>query len=107
MEEKGLRTIAIDTWVIGPSFFVPDLSFEEVRRSADWKSEERGKIEEGVNRVQEILKAAKEVKEDVIGLAHGGPISSPEDTEYVYRHTDAVRFLGASSIERIPVEIAI
>ncbi len=64
-------------------------------------------IEEGVARVQEILKAAKEVKEDVICLAHGGPISSPEDTEYVYRHTDAVGFLGASSIERIPVEMAI
>jgi predicted TIM-barrel enzyme len=64
-------------------------------------------LEEGIDRVQEILKAGKEVKKDVICLAHGGPISSPEDTEYVYRHTDAVGFLGASSIERIPVEIAI
>ncbi len=64
-------------------------------------------LEEGVGRVQEILKAAKEVKKEVICLAHGGPISSPEDTEYVYRHTDAVGFLGASSIERIPVETAI
>lgn len=64
-------------------------------------------LEEGVGRVQEILKAAKEVKKEVICLAHGGPISSPEDTEYVYRNTDAVGFLGASSIERIPVETAI
>jgi predicted TIM-barrel enzyme len=64
-------------------------------------------LEEGIPRVQEILKAAKEVKKEIICLAHGGPISSPEDTEYVYHHTDAVGFLGASSIERIPVEVAI
>ena len=64
-------------------------------------------LEEGIPRVQEILKAAQEVKKEIICLAHGGPISSPEDTEYVYHHTDAVGFLGASSIERIPVETAI
>ncbi len=65
------------------------------------------KLEETVARVQAILKAAKEIKKDIIFLAHGGPISSPEDTEYIYQHTDAVGFLGASSIERIPVERAI
>jgi predicted TIM-barrel enzyme len=62
---------------------------------------------ETVPRVQAILRAAKEIKKDIICLAHGGPISSPEDTEYIYQHTDAVGFLGASSIERIPVERAI
>lgn len=65
------------------------------------------KIEEAVIRVQEILQAAKAIKKDLICLAHGGPISSPEDTEYIYQNTDAVGFLGASSIERIPVEKAI
>lgn len=65
------------------------------------------KLDEGVPRVQDILKAAKEIKKDLICLAHGGPMSSPEDTEYIYQHTDAVGFLGASSIERIPVEKAI
>ena len=64
-------------------------------------------LSEAVPRVQEILRAAKEVKGEVICLAHGGPISSPEDTEMIYRRTDAVGFLGASSIERIPVERAI
>jgi predicted TIM-barrel enzyme len=64
-------------------------------------------LSEAVPRVQEILRAAKEAKREIICLAHGGPISSPEDTEYIYRHTDAVGFLGASSIERIPVEKAI
>lgn len=64
-------------------------------------------LSEAVARVQEILRAGKEVKGEIICLAHGGPISSPEDTDYIYQHTDAVGFLGASSIERIPVERAI
>jgi len=64
-------------------------------------------IQEGAPVVQNILHAAKQLKKDIICLAHGGPISSPQDTEYIYKHTDAVGFLGASSIERIPVEIAI
>jgi predicted TIM-barrel enzyme len=64
-------------------------------------------IEEAVPRVQEMIKAAKEMNNDIICLAHGGPISSPKDTEYIYKNTDAVGFLGASSIERIPVERAI
>jgi len=64
-------------------------------------------LSEAVVRVQEILRAAKEEKGEIICLAHGGPISSPEDTEYIYGNTDAVGFLGASSIERIPVERAI
>lgn len=65
------------------------------------------RLEEVVPLVQNIFKAGKRVKKDLLLLAHGGPISSPEDTEYIYEHTDAVGFVGASSIERIPVEIAI
>jgi len=70
-------------------------------------SKRAAKLEEAVPRVQEILNRGKGIKKDIICLAHGGPISSPEDTEYIYQHTDAVGFLGASSIERIPVERAI
>jgi predicted TIM-barrel enzyme len=65
------------------------------------------KIEEAVNPLQEMIKAARTVKNDTICLAHGGPLSSPKDTEYIYMNTDVVGFLGASSIERIPVEMAI
>ena len=48
--------------------------------------------------------AAKKGNPDIMIFAHGGPISGPEDTAYIYGHTEAVGFLGASSIERIPVE---
>ena len=59
-------------------------------------------------KVQEICDAAKSVNPDVIVLCHGGPISMPEDAEYVLQRTDGVHgFYGASSMERLPTEIAI
>jgi predicted TIM-barrel enzyme len=64
-------------------------------------------LENTVPRIQAIIQAGRKIKKDLLCLAHGGPISSPENTEYIYQHTDAVGFVGASSIERIPVERAI
>jgi len=64
-------------------------------------------LEEGAKEVQAILKAAKSVNEDVIVLCHGGPFAMPEDAQYALEHTDAVGFYGASSIERLPTEVAI
>lgn len=40
-------------------------------------------------------------------LGHGGPFSGPDDTRELYDLTDVVGFVGASSVERIPVERAI
>jgi len=40
-------------------------------------------------------------------IAHGGPISSPEDAAYINEHTDAVGFVGASSLERLAVEASL
>ena len=57
--------------------------------------------------VQKMLNIARAENPEVIVLAHGGPISSADDTRYLYEHTDAQGFLGASSMERIPVESAI
>lgn len=57
--------------------------------------------------VQKIIEATREVDPDIICLAHGGTISAPEDTKILYENTDALGFVGASSIERIPVEKAV
>ncbi len=54
--------------------------------------------------VNQMGEAARRGKSDIMIFAHGGPISSPADTSYIYAHTMAIGFLGASSIERIPVE---
>jgi predicted TIM-barrel enzyme len=59
-------------------------------------------------RVQEIRDAAVSVKPDIIVLCHGGPIAEPDDAQYVLEHTTGVAgFFGASSMERLPTEVAI
>jgi len=65
-------------------------------------------LEESAQRVQAMHDAAKKVKPDILVLCHGGPISEPEDAEFVLRNTKGiVGFFGASSIERLPTEVAI
>ncbi len=65
-------------------------------------------LEESVAQVQAICDAARGVNSDVIVLCHGGPISMPEDAEYVLQRTQGVNgFYGASSMERLPVEVAL
>jgi predicted TIM-barrel enzyme len=61
-------------------------------------------LDDAVKRTREITNAAKQVRKDIFFLSHGGPILSPEDAEYVNKHTDCVGFVGASSLERIAVE---
>ncbi|KAI1153650.1 TIM-barrel-protein domain-containing protein [Nemania diffusa] len=65
-------------------------------------------LDDCVALVQEIRDAAVGVREDVIVLCHGGPIAEVEDARYVLTRTRGVHgFYGASSMERLPVEIAI
>lgn len=64
-------------------------------------------LDAAASRVQEIGEAATQVRDDVIILCHGGPIATPADAAYVLDHCDACGFVGASSMERLPVERAI
>src|SRR6184192_2617397 len=61
-------------------------------------------MDEAVKRIQRIIGGARPVRKDIIFLSHGGPIATPEDAAYVNQHTDAVGFVGASSLERLGVE---
>jgi predicted TIM-barrel enzyme len=61
-------------------------------------------LPEAAKRTQGIIDAARSVRDDVIFLSHGGPINTPEDAAYINEHTDAVGFVGASSLERMAVE---
>ncbi|MBX3636676.1 MAG: phosphoenolpyruvate hydrolase family protein [Rubrivivax sp.] len=52
--------------------------------------------------------AAKAAKPDVIVLCHGGPIATPDDAQYILRHCPECHgFYGASSMERLPTEVAL
>ena len=65
-------------------------------------------LDDCVKDVQAISDAAKSVNPDAIVLCHGGPISMPGDAGYVLQRTKGVHgFYGASSMERLPTEIAI
>ncbi len=56
---------------------------------------------------QAIGDAARAVNAETIVLCHGGPVATPEDAAYVLAQCDAAGFVGASSMERLPVETAI
>ena len=63
---------------------------------------------DAAKRVQAMHDAAKKVNKKILVLCHGGPISEPEDAQYILDHTEGVvGFYGASSVERLPTEIAI
>lgn len=65
-------------------------------------------MEECVVDIQQIVNACKEVRDNVIVLFHGGPIALPEDAQYILNRVRGVDgFYGASSMERLPTEIAI
>jgi predicted TIM-barrel enzyme len=52
--------------------------------------------------------AALKVNRDAIVLVHGGPVAMPEDAEFVLKNTSACHgFYGASSMERLPAEVAL
>lgn len=61
-------------------------------------------MDDAVKLTQDIIEAACTVRKDIIFLTHGGPISTPADAAYVNENTDAVGFVGASSLERLAVE---
>jgi predicted TIM-barrel enzyme len=61
-------------------------------------------MEESVERVQAVVEAGRRVRKDIFFLSHGGPIATPADAAYINEHTDAVGFVGASSLERLGVE---
>lgn len=65
-------------------------------------------LDECVELIQAMHDRAKEVNPDILVLCHGGPIAEPEDAAYVLERTrGVVGFFGASSMERLPTEVAI
>ncbi|GJN28805.1 hypothetical protein PR202_gb16972 [Eleusine coracana subsp. coracana] len=65
-------------------------------------------LDDSVVRVQAIADAALAINPDIIVLCHGGPISGPQEAEFILKNTNRVHgFYGASSMERLPVEQAI
>ena len=65
-------------------------------------------LDEAVASVAAMFEAVKTIDKNALVICHGGPIASPEDTQYVLSRIKGLAgFYGASSMERLPVEIAI
>ncbi|HEY9539510.1 MAG TPA: phosphoenolpyruvate hydrolase family protein [Kiloniellaceae bacterium] len=65
------------------------------------------KLEDCPAKVDAWAAAALKVNPDIIVLVHGGPVSMPEDATYVLNNTKTCHgFYGASSMERLPTEVA-
>ena len=59
-------------------------------------------------RINDWAAATRGVRKDVIVLCHGGPIATPADAAYILENcADCHGFYGASSMERLPTEMAI
>ncbi|MBA3710083.1 MAG: phosphoenolpyruvate hydrolase family protein [Planctomycetes bacterium] len=64
-------------------------------------------LDESVRLITEFADAAKSVRSDVLVICHGGPIANPADAQYIIDRCPGVDgFYGASSMERLPTEIA-
>jgi predicted TIM-barrel enzyme len=64
-------------------------------------------LEDCVPLIQAMHDAAKRVNPEIMVLCHGGPIAEPDDAQYILDNTEGVvGFFGASSMERLPVEVA-
>ena len=58
--------------------------------------------------IQAWSAAARSVNPDILVLCHGGPIAQPEDAQYILDRCPGVHgFYGASSMERLPTEVAL
>jgi predicted TIM-barrel enzyme len=65
-------------------------------------------LEDCVREVAAIAEAGKSARADLLVLCHGGPIADPSDAQFILDRVPSVDgFYGASSMERLPTEIAI
>jgi predicted TIM-barrel enzyme len=121
LEVEMIRSAAELGLLTAPYVFDPDQAVGMARAGADVLVAHMGLTTKGsigavtaktldacVAEIQAIRDAAAEVRDDVIVLCHGGPLAEPEDAGYVLERTQGVvGFFGASSMERLPTEVAI
>ncbi len=65
-------------------------------------------LDECVALMQTMHDAARRANPGIRVLCHGGPIAEPDDAAYVLERAEGIAgFFGASSMERLPTEIAL
>lgn len=111
--EKGLLTTpyvfsredAIAMTQAGADIIVPHMG---LTTGGNIGAETAVTLDDCVALINDWAKAAKAVRSDVIVLCHGGPIATPKDAQYILDNCpDCHGFYGASSMERLPTEVAL
>nr|WP_320026519.1 phosphoenolpyruvate hydrolase family protein [uncultured Acetobacterium sp.] len=73
--------------------------------------EKSGKVFSSINECLELTErifgAVDEINPRTYKMIYGGPINSPEDAYYFYKNSQTIGYIGGSSFERIPTELAI
>jgi predicted TIM-barrel enzyme len=65
-------------------------------------------LEDCVEPINAWAAAARAVNPDVLVLCHGGPIAEPQDAQWILSQCPGCHgFYGASSMERLPTELAL
>ena len=65
-------------------------------------------LDQCVGEIDAIASAAMRVRDDIIVICHGGPIAMPDDARHILENCSVCHgFYGASSMERLPAEVAI
>ncbi|OCG48470.1 hypothetical protein A9G35_01795 [Gilliamella sp. Choc5-1] len=96
---------AIDMAKSGADILVPHMG---LTTGGSIGAETALKLVDCVPLINQWAKAAKAIRPDIIILCHGGPIATPEDAEYILNNCpDCNGFYGASSMERLPTEVAL
>ena len=99
LEVDMIRIAHEKDMLTAPYVFTPDEAVAMAEAGAT--------LDECVVLIQDMRDAAVRVNPEIIVLCHGGPIAEPEDAVYVLERTEGVvGFFGASSMERLPTEVA-
>ena len=120
LEVDMIRLAHERDFLTAPYVFTPDEATAMARAGADVVVPHMGlttggaigastskTLEQCVPLIQAMHDAAKLVNPDILVLCHGGPIAEPDDAAYVLARTEGVvGFFGASSMERLPTEVA-
>ena len=64
-------------------------------------------IEETAERTEQVIQKLRALKKDIILVAHGAAMETPEDAQFMLDHTSCDGFWTGSSTERIPIERAV
>lgn len=64
-------------------------------------------IEQTATRTEEAYRAVRELKSDILLVAHGAAMETPADAQHILKHTSGHGFWTGSSTERLPIERAV